>query len=294
MSNMSVSAKSATPFEKLASSTPAKFVKDNAALAGAATLASGVILKNVADHSELASTVIKKGAIPLIGGGAALLGASMIHDAVQGSDDKSTLTKVGEGAGGAALAIAGTEVAARSFGASPLRALGKALNNPVGMATVYALPGIGATAWGVSNMKKEGLNLGNAAATGLGATWATAQTLLVANSYDMQLASKVAEKSLGVVGGASLGLGAAALGKKAYESVQDKNWTAAALYTGGSTVAGVASAHILGNATGIEALSNIAGKAFKNPILAGSIAVVGLTGVAYVAYSHDKAAEAKK
>lgn len=34
MSNMSVSAKSATPFEKLASSTPAKFAKDNAVLAG--------------------------------------------------------------------------------------------------------------------------------------------------------------------------------------------------------------------------------------------------------------------
>lgn len=293
MSNMSVSPKAETPFQTLSSSKPARFVKDNPVLAGAGALGAGVIAKNVADHSELAATVLKKGVVPLLGGGAALIGASMIHDAATSSENKSTLTRLGEGAGGAALALTGAEVAGRAYGVSPLKALGKVVDNPVGLGVAYALPGAGAAVWGVSNLKKEGLNLGNAAAIGMGSSWAAASTMMVANSYNSQMAQKVAEKGLGLVGGASLGLGAVALGKKAYEEVQAKNWTAAALFAGGSTAAGVASAHILGNTTGIEALSNLAGKAFSNPLLAGSIAVVGLTGVAYVAYSNQKDAEVK-
>ncbi|MEZ0374896.1 MAG: hypothetical protein ACAI44_37770 [Candidatus Sericytochromatia bacterium] len=303
MSNLSVSAKVDTPFQKLASSTPAKFVKDNPVLAGSAAVGAGIIAKNVADHSDIAATVIKKGAVPLLGGSAVLLGASMVHDAFKqgakafGSDDKEAksqrVAELGKGLGGAALVVAGAELVARPFGASPLRALGRAIDTPVGIATSLALPGLGAATWGVMSIKSDGLSVGNAAAVGLGTTWATAQGVLLANGYGSPAVQNIAEKSLGVVGGAGLGLGAVALGKKAYEEVQEKNWTSAALYAGGATAAGVASAHILGNASGVAALSNLAGKAFHNPLLAGSIAVVGLTGVAYVAYSHQKDAEAQ-
>lgn len=295
MSNLSVAKTNATPFQNLVTSTPAKFAKDNPVLTGAAILGSGVIAKSVADNSQIGATVIKKGVVPLLGGGAALLGASMLHDAVKGgSKDASGLARLGQGAGGAALVLAGSEVAGRSFGVSPLKALGKVLDNPVGTATAFALPGIGAAAWGISDMKKDGLQLGNAAATGLGVSWTAAQGVMLANTYGSATVQKVAEHGIGIVGGASLGLGALALGKQAYTEVQNQSWTKAALFAGGATAAGVASAHILGNATGIDALSNLAGKAFSNPLLAGSIAVVGLTGVAYVAYSNQKDKEETK
>lgn len=302
MSNLNVN-KVQTPFQTLKNTTPAQFVKDNAGLSAAAAGASSVIAYNVAQHSEIAASAIKKGAIPLVGAGTVLLGASMVHDAfVQGKEASKSkdaapaiAAEVGKGALGAGLILAGAEVAARPFGGSPLKLLGKAISHPVGTAALMASPGIGAAVWGAQDIQKNGLNLGNTVALGAGASW----TALQAPLASMELlgvehkATDIAFKGAAVVGGASLGLGSVVLGKKAYESMQEGKWGATALYAGGATAAGVASLHVLGNATGISALSNLAGKAFKNPLLAGSIAVVGLTGVAYVAYSNQKKGDVK-
>ncbi|MEZ0374252.1 MAG: hypothetical protein ACAI44_34500 [Candidatus Sericytochromatia bacterium] len=302
MSNLSVN-KASTPFQKLASTTPGQFVKEHTGLTAAAGLGSAVIAKHVADHSDLAAKVLEKGAVPVLGAGAAVLGATMVHDAfVQGkqafaSDSKEAKAQrsgeLGKGLGGAALVLAGSEVAARPFGVSPLRALGRVVQHPLGEAAALALPGLGAAVWGAADMKQNGVTIANSAALGLGSTWTAFATGIATMDYS-PMTSEVAMKTASVAGGAGLGLGAVALGKKAYESLQDGNWSKTALYAGGATAAGVASAHVLGNASGVAALSNLAGKAFKNPLLAGSIAVVGLTGVAYVAYSHQKDAEAAK
>ncbi len=295
MSNINAANSSQTPFQTLNQSTPAKFVKENAGLSAAAAVATSVIAKNVADHSELAATALKKGALPLVGAGVAVLGASMIHDAFAGGNDapEDRLMKIGKATGGGALMLAGAEIAARPFGASPLKVLSKAVLNPATGAVLLAAPGIGAAVWGAQDIKENGLTVANAAAIGAGSTWATVQGTIGV----MELAgassklTDLAFKGVNLVGGASLGLGAAALGKEAYTQVKEGNWDKVALYGGGAVAAGVTSAHMLGNATGVSALSNLAGKALKNPLLAGSIAVVGLTGVAYVAYSSKKTEE---
>lgn len=297
MSNINATAK--TPLQTITQSTPARFVKDNAGLSAAATVATGIIAKNAADHSQIAATAIKKGAIPLVGAGVTLLGASMIHDAFareQSTDSNEALAlKVTKTAAGGVLVLAGSETVARStFGASPLSVLGSAISHPVGQGLLMAAPGLGAAAWGAQDMQKNGLTLANTVAVGVGSSWAAIQVPLATMELAgvSSKATDIAFKGAAVVGGASLGLGAATLGKEAYENMQAGNWGKAALYGGGAAAAGVASAHVLGNATGISALSNLAGKALKNPLLAGSIAVVGLTGVAYAAYaSQDKATE---
>lgn len=284
MSN--VQAASNTPFQVINQSKPANFVKDNPGLSAGAAVGAGIIAKNVADHSQLAATAVKKGLVPVVGAGVAALGATMIHDAVAGDND-SGLEKLGKAAGGGALILGGAEIAARPFGASPLKALGRIASSPVAQGVLMASPGLAAAAWGAQDIKENGLTLANTLAVGAGSSWSALQVPLA--TMEMTGAgSKMTElafKGSAVVGGASLGLGAAVMGREAYENMQEGNWGKAAALGGGAAVAGVGSAHLLGNATGISALSNLAGKAMKNPMLAGSIAVVGLTGVAYAAYN---------
>lgn len=290
--------------QQIAASSPAQFAQDNKILTTAAAGASGVILKQAADHSELAAKMLKKGATPALAAGVALLGSSLIQDGmkqglltrVSGPNGQehtelntNSLAKVG---GGAALAAGGTEVAARSFGYRPLttaaQKVAEAVLQPVVGKTLLAAPFLAIAALGAQDMRQEGVTLKNAAAVGFGSAAATGTLATAAFDHAAPRVAKIASQSAVVAGGAALGLGAYALGKQAHTSLKDGDYGTAALYTAGASTLGVLSVNVLGNATGVPLLTDLASRTFKRPLLAGSLALVGLTAGAYFAYSGTK------
>jgi hypothetical protein len=319
MGNIQVVNSSPTLYSKVAESTPAQFAKDNPGMAAAGAIGTGVIVKQVVDHSQLAATVFKKGVVPALGVSAAVLGASMVKDALQNdlpkagffAKDAPQAEKEAQAVhnrnvaiktvGGAAMAVTGIEVAGHStLGVSPILKTAEMITKYIpgesfAFAGLAAAGAAGAT-WGAKNMGKEGVTLGNAAALGGGAFAATGLTgVAVWNAFEfsphVETIMKVGDKVNGVVGGAALGLGAYALGKSTLEALDEGKTGKAALMGAGAASAVVASIHVLGNATGAPALANLGPKLFtKNPLLAGSIAAVGLTAGAYYLYSQKKEA----
>lgn len=302
-----IQASKSTLYSRVIDSQPAHFAKDKPVLAGAGATGAAVIVAQAASHSELVATTLEKGVVPAVAVGGAILGASMVKDAIQNDlanftskDNNTALKFLGKAVGGTALTLAGTEVAGRSaLGVSPL---GKAAEL---VTRVIPAPALGAGAIslipasiglaGASAMHKNGLSIGNAAAMGIGATGASLYLSLAvseATNYSGK-AADLAFKGTGVVGGAALGLGAVALGKDALNAAQEGNSGRAVLAAVGATTAGAAAVHVLGNATGIEALSNLGQKVFlKNPLLAGSITAVAMAGAGYYMYAkgQDEAA----
>lgn len=319
MGNIQVVNSSPTLYSKALDSTPAQFVKDNPGMAAAGAVGTGVIVKQVVDHSQMAATVFKKGVVPALGVGAAVLGVSMVKDALQNELPKAGFLektapeadRMAQGTlnaklalkavGGTAMAVVGIEVAGQSaLGVSPvaktLEAVTKIIPGESFFFAGLATAGAAGATWGVKSMEQNGVTLGNAAAVGGGATVASAMAgQAVWNAFQFTPHSeaiiKVSDKINGVVGGAALGLGAYALGKSTLQALDEGKTGKAALMGAGAATAAVASVHILGNATGAPALSNLGKKLFtQNPLLAGSIAAVGLTAGAYYLYSQKKAA----
>lgn len=319
MGNIQVVNSSPTLYSKALESTPAQFAKDNPGMAAAGAVGTGVIVKQVVDHSQMAAAVFKKGVVPALGVGAAVLGVSMVKDALQNELPKAGFLektapeadRTAQGTingklalkalGGTAMAVAGIEVAGQSaLGVSPLGKTVEAVTKFIpgesfffaGLATAGAA---GAT-WGVKSMEQNGVTLGNATAVGGGATVASVMTgQAIWNAFQFTPYSEaiinVGDKVNGVVGGAALGLGAYALGKSTLEALDEGKTGKAALMGAGAATAAVASVHVLGNATGAPALANLGKKLFtQNPLLAGSIAAVGLTAGAYYLYSQKKEA----
>jgi len=288
MSNLSVSNQT-TPYQSLLNSKPAEFVKDNKVLSGAAAVATGVVLKHAADHSSLAATAIKKGAVPLASLGVAAAGAAMVHDALSSDAERSTGAKILQGAAGGAMTLAGVEVAGRAYGVSPLGSAAKAVANVVPknvlLGAAATAPGLAATAWGVADMKDKGVTLGNAAAVGLGSMQASFYGASIALENAPALVQKAGAKGVGVVATAGLGLGAYALGKEAMSNLKDESWGKTAAYATGSAVVGLAGAHVLAKTLGAPGLEKVAQAAIKNPLLVGSVAVLGVTAGAYALYN---------
>lgn len=302
-----IQASNSTLYSQVVNSKPAQFAKDNPVLAGAGTLGSGVILKEAASRSELVATGIKKGLVPAVAAGAALVGASMVKDAIQndwknfGSKENNTaLSFLGKTAGGTALALTGTEVAGRSLlGVSPLGKAAEFISDKVPADVLYfgalSAGGAAVAVKGVQSMKENGLTLGNAAMVGGGASAATG--LAGAGAFfatqftpHVNTVMKVSDKANGLVGSAALGLASVALGKASLEAIQEGKSGKAVLTGVGAATAGAAAIHVLGNATGVEALSNLGQKVFlKNPLLAGSVTAVAMAGAGYYMYakSHD-------
>ncbi len=290
MSNMNVNAK-ATPYESLVNSKPAQFAKDNKGLTAAAGIASGVILKQAADHSQIAATAIKKGAVPLLSLGVAATGVALVHDAISGDADKSVSSRLVKGTAGTVLALGGVEAAGRAYGVSPLAAasnlVAKVVPQSVLVGAAASSPGLAAVAWGANDMQKNGVTLANAAAVGLGSTQASFYGTLIGLEKAPEMVQKIAEKGTGLVVGASLGLGAYALGKEAHSSIKDGKMTQAGLYGAGAAVLGVGGAHVLAKTVGLPGVEKVAQFAIKNPLLVGSVAVLGVTAGAYALYKKD-------
>jgi hypothetical protein len=323
MGNIQIVNQSSTLYSKALDSTPAQFAKDNPVMATAGTLGAGVIVKQVVDHSELAAKVLEKGVVPVLGLSAAVFGASMVKDAFQQDLPKTgsvagktpqeqeeisdaNVKLVAKTLGGTALAITGVEVAGQSaFGISPIGKTFEKITDVIPAETFFfgglAAGGAYAAVKGAESMKENGVTLGNAAAVGFGSTAAVSmagQAAWMPTQFTKYSHSVIAvgDKATGIVGGAALGLGAYALTKGTLEALDQGKTGMATLMGAGAASAAVASVHILGNSTGVPALANLGNKLFtKNPLLAGSIAAVGLTAGAYYLYSQKQAAsEASK
>lgn len=289
MANLSVSSPKTTPYQTLLDSKPAQFVQDNKILAGAATVASGVVLAHAADKSSLAATAIKKGVVPLASLTVAAAGAAMVHDALTSDAERSTGRKVLQGAAGTAMVLGGVEGAGQAYGVSPLASTAKAVANVVPKSVLQGAaamaPGLVAVAWGAADMKENGVGLGNAAAVSLGASQASFYGAAIGLENAPEMVKNVGEKGVGLVVAGSLGLGAYALGKAAHAEIKNNNWDRGALYATGSAVAGLGGAHLLAKTLGAPGLEKVAQAAIKNPILTGSVVVLGVTAGAYAMYN---------
>lgn len=289
MSNMNVSGPKTSISETVLNSKPVNFVKDNKALTGAAAVSTGVILKQAADHSEIAATLIKKGVVPAASLGVAAAGALIVHNAITTDSDRSAGTRVLQGAAGTAMTLAGIEGAGQSYGVSPLTAAAKAAANIIPrnvlIGTAASAPGLAAVAWGALDMKDKGVTLGNAAAVSLGSLQASFYGTSIALENATGLTAKVGEKGVGLVAAGSLGLGAYALGKEALSNLKSDNNTKATLYGIGSAALGLGSAHVLAKTVGAPGLEKVAELALRKPLLTASIAVVGVTAGAYALYN---------
>lgn len=289
MSNMSVQNNSGTLFQQVVDSKPGQFVQDNKALSASAAVATGVVLHQAADKSEIAATLIKKGAVPVIGLGTAAAGAALVHDAFASDAERGKGETLLRGAAGAAMALGGVEVAGQAYGVSPLTAGAKAVANVVPkdllIGAALMTPGLVATSWGVSDMKENGVTLGNAAAVGLGSTQAAFYGTALATENAAPLVQKAGEKFVGVVAAGGLGLGAYALGEKAVANLSDENYTKAGLYGAGAAALGLGSAHVAAKTLGLPGLEKAVQVAAKNPLLTGSAIVLGVTAGAYAMYS---------
>ncbi|MEZ0372035.1 MAG: hypothetical protein ACAI44_23290, partial [Candidatus Sericytochromatia bacterium] len=300
MGNIQAPQKSSTLYSQLVNSKPAQFAKDNPVLAGAGTIGTGVIIAEAARRSDMIAKGVEKGLIPAVSAGAAVLGVSMVKDALQNDwknfgnkENNTALQFIGKTAGGTAMAITGTEVAGRyAFGVSPIGKAAEAISNVIPSESigfgVLALAGTASALLGAKSMKEKGLTIGNATALGLGGTATVGFTNMAvweASSHS-EIVMQIGDKVTGVVGGAALGLGAVALGKTALNAMNEGKSGKAVLAAVGATTAGAAAIHVLGNASGVEALSNLGQKVFmKNPLLAGSITAVAMAGAGYYMYS---------
>lgn len=289
MSNMSVSHSASSLYEAAKNSKPVQFAKDNKILTGVAAVSAGVVMKEAADKSEIAAAVVKKGVVPVLSLGVAATGAALVHDAVT-NDKRSGGMKILEGAAGSTMALAGVEVAGRAYGVSPLTAGAKMIANVVPknvlLGGAAAAPGLAAAAWGVADMKENGVGIGNAAAVGLGSTQAGFYGSAIALEKAPAIVQTVANKGMGLVASGGLGLGAYALGKESLANIKDENWTKAGLYGAGAAALGLGSAHVLAKTLGAPGLEKVAQAAVRNPILTGSVVALGVTAGAYALYKN--------
>lgn len=291
MSNITVINSSNSLPSQIANSKPVQFAKDNKILTGAALVGSGVILKEAADHSQIAAVVIKKGVVPAVGVGVAATGVAMIHNAITTDAERSTGSKILQGVAGAALTLGGVETAGRAYGKSPvgsaILAIADVLPEGAVIGAGLATPGVVATVWGLSDMKENGVKLGNAAAVSIGSAQASLYAVAPWVETMSPAMRTVSVKGAGALGTASLGLGAYALGKEAVANYTQDNLLKASLYGAGSAAAGLTATHVLAKTVGAPGLEKAAELLMKKPLLTASVVAVGAAVGAYALYNKE-------
>lgn len=295
MSNFVGRTQNSTLYQQIANSKPAKFTQENKLVTGSALIGTAVVAKHAADHSQIAATVLKKGLAPALGAGIALYGGSMIHDAIVNSEQgtRERLTQAAEGGAGILL---GTEIAGQALNVKALQPLTQTANflmkNKNASLAVAATAGSAiVTGYALKDIKDNGMTLGNAmgttaglTATGLGATSATTH-IFGAGSKAVTIAQRGASGAIG----AGLGLATFALGKETSEAIHSGQAGKAVALGLGTAATGITSAHLLGNMTGLPALSNLGGKMLgKNPVLTGAVALTALGVGTYLIYNQSE------
>lgn len=285
------SAQSTPLYTQVLSSKPVEAAKAHPAGAAAAMIATGMVAGEAALRSDVIAMGLKKGAVPLLAGGAAVLGASMVKDALQ--NDQPLLNSSTKALVGTSLIGAGVEVTSRSaLGVSPLEkavsVLNPFINKDVLASAPMAIAGTYVAVKSASNIQKEGLTVVNAAGLGLGAT---AATYFSGSMLGFALPSKTSsifrtsDLATLYVGTAALGLSSYTLGKNTLDSIRQGNPIEASISAVGATATAGAAVHFLGQATPFPALNQLAQKAFtKHPFVASAVAAATLTGAGYLAY----------
>lgn len=284
MSSIQLVSPPTTFLEKAAQSKPVEFAKENPVLTTAAAASGAVLTYQVLDKANLTDKLLKvvdKGALPALGFGVGGIGAGLMYSAVT-SDDPLHIA-VAKGAGGAFLAVGGTEFGI--LGSSPAGDYSKSIFGKPGtyILTLGAAPATAAI-WGARDMHKNGINSANAGLVTLGAN-------VFSGVVAYNINHKLVEKGWAATAAATLGLSAYALGKDAYELAQKECYTGASALALGSAASAVGSAALLGHLTGIDVLSSAAGTLIKHPKTTLSVAVLGLTAAAYLHHTSKKAEE---
>jgi len=302
MSNFVSSTQNSTLYQEIVNSKPAKFAEENKLVTASALAGTAMVAKHAADNSQIASTVLRKGIAPALGAGVALYGGSMIHDAIV-NNDQSGKERFSQAAEGGAGILLGTEIIGRALNVKalqPLTQTGNFLlkNKNASMAVAATAGSAIVTGYALKDIKENGINLGNAmgataglTATGMGATSATTH-IFGAGSKAVTVAQRGASGAIG----AGLGLATYALGKETADAINSGQSGKAVALGLGTAAAGITSAHLLGNMTGLPALSNLGGKLLgKNPVLTGAVALTALGVGTYLVYNqNEQNAEAAK
>lgn len=243
------------------------------------------------------SQLVEKAAPPVIALGLAGAGAVLINDALNGDEPADILSNdpkenmqaiknTGKAAAGIALISGSAEIIGRRIGLEDVI--------PHSLTAAVATTGVVISLAAAKNMKDNGVGVINSTALTAGSTLTTSMvTGLSMLNKKNDLATL--GKTTGIVGGAGLGLMSYALIKKSKSELSEGHKNIAALSAVGAAGAAVASIHVLGNATGVEALSGLAPKVFgKNPVVAAAVIATGLSVGSYVIYSNNKENEKVK
>lgn len=295
MSNFVSRTQNSTLYQTIVNSKPVKFAENNKLVAGSAVAGTAMVGKHLADHSQIAANVLKKGVAPAIGAGVALYGGSMIQDAI--ANDKATgKERAKQAAEGGAAILLGTEIAGQGLNVKTLQPLSQTarflMAHKDASLAVAATAGSAVVAgYSLKDMSQNGVNLGNAmgataglTATGMGAT-AAAKHIFGEGSK----AISIAERGSNGLIGAGLGLASYALGKETADAIHTGQSGKAVALGLGTAATGVASLHLLGNMTGLPALSNLGGRLMgKNPVLTGAVALTALGVGTYLVYNQSE------
>ena len=144
MGNIQANQASNPLYKQVVNSKPVKLATDNPVLAAAGLVCSGAVMAEAPRSTDLVVTSLKKGAIPFLATGVAVLGASMVRNAIQndwnnaGENFESTVKFGVAAAGGSALTVIGVEIASKSL--TEFSPIGKAAEL-IGRAVPYKMVG---------------------------------------------------------------------------------------------------------------------------------------------------------
>ncbi|MEK7433785.1 MAG: hypothetical protein AABZ74_11680 [Cyanobacteriota bacterium] len=284
-----------TPLVKVLNSTPAKFASDHNIVAGAGLAGSAVLIYKIADKSELASTVAKKGLVPAVGMGVAAFGGLVVHDAVANRKNTEIHKTVLEGTAGTAIAMAGVEIAGRALGTKylqPVTALAKtAVNNPtVFLTTGVTLAGGTIVASSIQNMKKDGINLKNAgvlaAATPI--TTGAAALTAVKTLKSTSVTADVLIRTASIATGAAVGVGSYAMLKQSEEFFKKDDNKNGLLFVAGAVGTAMGGTALVAGGVSYKAIPFMAKKMIQNPLLTTAAVTTAFSATAFYSYAQAK------
>jgi hypothetical protein len=232
-----------------------------------------------------------------IGAGLILTGGKIIYDVLKDDRPASFLSSDDRAVNDQALVNVLKSAAGIGISSAGLSILGKEIienasgDKPISLITTTSVVVAAAAA---KNMKDKGVGVGNSLALTAGLSGVTAvATDIVGKSNNFMYSGK----GLSLVAGAGLGLATYGFAKNAKESFSE-NKLKSGLNALGAVGSGMASVHLLGTATGIEALSSIVPKTLitiaKNPVLTTAVVATGIGVGGYIVYSNNKNNEEKE
>ncbi|MFN4151711.1 MAG: hypothetical protein ACK4IX_12280 [Candidatus Sericytochromatia bacterium] len=290
MSNMSIKLGTPTPLEKVANSTPVKFVTDSPITATTGIVGAGTAAVLIADKTKIgAANALKKGIIPAVGLGIATAGVLVADHAIRKGEDPIIKT-LGAGAG-ATAAIAGVEIAGRGLGVKvlqPATAIGKAIAKAplsVSMPTMFVGFGAVVSAEAIHLMKKDGAGAANTGMLTFGASTAMLAGTFLTEAVKKPGISKVLEKGTLISGGTGLMATSYFLAKNSKEAFSKGENDKALLSTVGAVATGLGGTAFAIAGVSEKLADKVVAKAVQNPALTAAVVATAFSAGAYYVYS---------